>query len=317
LALPGVWFAAALNWGTDWQTVREANVIQVYDRLPHHLLPSDFTDGFISRHVFLWILFLLLWRTTRGSAGDARFRWFVAATIGLSLVGLGFGATAGIAGRDSAIGTLAASVLKYYWFRMADIIVPLGVAIVGVQYVVEFIERTPKIGRWLLVALILLSLGDLASQTRHVPGLTTLAEAKAPKADRFVEHDDWVDVCRWAREHTPAGTVFITPRLSHTFCWYSDRGEVVTWKNVPQDARSIVEWWRRMRDVYEINPSDSENRWCTSLAQLGIERLNAVATKYGAQYAVVALLADQPRLPLEPVYANASYAVYRVGSAKD
>jgi hypothetical protein len=108
----------------------------------------------------------------------------------------------------------------------------------------------------------------------------------SPRADWTlprVEIDDWREVCRWANEETPTDAVFLVPRMSQTFRWYAGRGEVVTRKDLPQDAPAIVEWWQRLADIYgtgeQATPADS-------LTQLGAERLRALSEKYGASYVV-------------------------------
>ena len=51
-----------------------------------------------------------------------------------------------------------------------------------------------------------------------------------------------------------------------------------------------------------------------SVAALGPEKIREVARSYGATHAIVPVgPAWQPELPFDRVYANAGYAVYRVG----
>jgi hypothetical protein len=106
-----------------------------------------------------------------------------------------------------------------------------------------------------------------------------------PRADwplARVEIEDWRAICKWALEETPDDAVFLVPRLSHTFRWYSNRAEVVTRKDLPQDARSIVEWWERLADIYDAGtPSPLD-----SLAPVGAERLRILGERYGAGYVV-------------------------------
>ena len=54
LAIPSLWFGAALNWNVDAPTLQQTANIQVYERLAHHLAPATFQTGFISRHLLLW-----------------------------------------------------------------------------------------------------------------------------------------------------------------------------------------------------------------------------------------------------------------------
>jgi len=86
------------------------------------------------------------------------------------------------------------------------------------------------------------------------------------------------------------------PRMSQTFRWYADRSEVVTRKDLPQDARGIVEWHRRMNRVF--GSGDAARPWIDSLAELGGQRLRELADEFGADYVVTS---PSPPLPLKRV----------------
>ena len=97
--------------------------------------------------------------------------------------------------------------------------------------------------------------------------------------------------------------------MSRTFKWYAGRSEVVTCKDVPQDARSIVEWWRALHDVYATRSPQGGYRWHNSLAEAGTERIKRVGSAYGADYV---LTVRWPRLRLPVVYENYAYVIYRL-----
>ena len=146
-----------------------------------------------------------------------------------------------------------------------------------------------------------------------LPFKVPLREAPATRrGDKNVEHDDWIDVCKTAQQNTNPGDIFITPRLSSTFRWYAERPEVGTWKDMPQDAKSIVEWWQRMSDLHANGRNDPGKRWYESVSELEGTRLYEVAGKYGARYVIVQLDEDLPRLRAAPKYQNKSYAIYTV-----
>jgi hypothetical protein len=119
------------------------------------------------------------------------------------------------------------------------------------------------------------------------------------RADKFmVDADAWRSVCHWAAYSTPPGTIFITPKSSNSFKWYSGRDEVATWKDMPQDVRSLLDWYRRLNELY------------------GDHGLRDLAAKHGAQYAIVELptleWVDEQALfaNAKPIYRNSSYAVF-------
>jgi hypothetical protein len=91
---------------------------------------------------------------------------------------------------------------------------------------------------------------------------------------------------------------------------------VVTWKDVPQDARGLIEWKKR---IDEIHPRDTGHHR-HDLAAFNDATLVGLAQKYGAKY----LLIDRSRggrsIGLPMVYPllsgdNSSFAVYRVPEA--
>ena len=129
---------------------------------------------------------------------------------------------------------------------------------------------------------------------------------------RQADFDDWRAACEWidGSGKIPPDAVFITPRLSATLRWYANRREVVAWKDVPQSARKIVEWWRREQDVYGTGMPLRSERWHEPLASAGVEHFRRMAAKYHADYAIVER--TDPPLALPVVYENQTYIIYRL-----
>ncbi len=292
--------------------MRQANLIQLYERLPHHLLPMQYSPYHVIRHLLQWPVLLVLWRITPPTDGDRRLRWFVAASMSLAVVGLALGVVALSVDHHSQVAATCAAILRFYWFRLGDIMVPVAGAIVWLQFFSNLTIERPSMARWCLVGLLAVSLVDLAIQWKHVPGLSPLQSARVPRGENPATYGDWREVGRWANEHTPPGTLFLTPRSSSTFKWYSGRDEVITWKDMPQDAVLFVQWRQRIHDAFDLSDNGSHPQWCQSLSQIGLPRLQKLATDYGAQFAVVELVPGLPRLPIEPEYENASFAVYQI-----
>src|SRR5205085_5429735 len=113
---------------------------------------------------------------------------------------------------------------------------------------------------------------------------------------------DWHDICRAAKEATPRDARFLTPRMAQTFHWYAERADVVNWKDIPQDAESIVRWAKRMRDIH---PADEEGT--IPLSEQETDDVRELAERYRASYVIT--FADPPLdLPLQ--YSNRTYALY-------
>jgi hypothetical protein len=298
LALPGLLPALSLTWGVPGEIVRAANRIYVYERLYHHLLPTRFPPWFVVRHSLLILALGLLAPTAPATAAFNRLRAFIAAAVLIAVIGMAIGLAAPLA------PDLAASVLRYYWFRMSDVMVPLGVALIAAalvrnwQFAWHQMHAAALAGAILVVSFCLGHTVWRRAQDPRPPADSNIANLPA-----------WRELCEWIAEHTPQDAVFLTPRLDQTFHWYAGRAEVVSRKDIPQDARGIVEWWRRNLAIYAVSPSD-ESSWHDSLAELGSNRLIELGQEFGADYVITSAY---PSVNLQRVGPpSASYAIYRL-----
>ncbi|RLT15516.1 MAG: hypothetical protein DWI25_02285 [Planctomycetota bacterium] len=331
LAAVGVVPALLLSAGADAETRAAATVIYVVERLPHHLLLRTFADGFVARHVLailLWISLLAVLSLTQKShmpsvkesstkTDPAWARWmgFVAASLVISLVGCL------VSLAEPLAPTTVYGLLQFYWFRLADGLVPLALATTAAAVATNSQGDAAQVGwrRLALASLVCLLAIDSANESRHWPllGRTDLAA----RSDTKVQAQPWREICEWIRDNTPADACFITPRGAASFTWRTGRSEVVAWKNIPQDARSLVMWRARIVDCFSRTGTlvDLER----STATLGEDRLRLVADRYEAAYAVVPLdalaipavhglaaNAKEPLpLPFPVLHTNSHYAV--------
>jgi len=305
-AAAGVVPVLGLSGGASAVERAEAARIYVVERLGHHLLPRSFAEPLVARYLLAIVAWWLLTRQARRTPARTRLDTFTVVALGVSLTGLV------IAAAEPFAPATVHGLLRFYWFRLADVMVPLALAAAAVAVLEDdvacsrLVPLRPAVVRW-IVALLLGA--DLAAQSAHwpLPG----RERLAARADSKLDAAAWVDVCAWVRAHTPPEARFLTPRGAGSFTWRTDRPEVVSWKNSPQDARSLIEWRRRIVDVF--SPTGRLGDMGASVAALGSERMREVAAAYGATHAIVPTPAAwQPELPFERVYANAGYAVYRI-----
>lgn len=328
LSLPGLAPSLFLNWGADPALVRQSHQIYVFERLPHHLTLTGMRSDFILRMALLvmgWIL-LGIWEqrhlrsVKRIAARDfsvpwsnvGRLRAFVAGTLAIALAGAVVNSIMLV---DRA---LAADALRYYWFRWTDVALPMGLALEGMALVssVLAVRSDERPQRRLPASSVAARLGLAAAVVAaalHVGGhaVERLAPA-APRSDRLADYEAWREACRWVSqpENVPPGARFLTPRLAQTFKWYTGHSDVATWKDVPQDAVEIVEWWRRIGELHLTGMEPPAPRWRTSLSSLGAARIRQLADKYGAGYLIAQ--ADDPLLDLPVIYRNRGYVVYRI-----
>jgi hypothetical protein len=323
LALVGIVPALGLSWGQPAEVVGEANRIYVFERLAHHLalfvLPQDELIGRLLRHGALlstMAFFTFALRRSSGiaisnpSAAPIDFsgvrRLILFAWGGVLLAAIGFGIEL-LFWHDP----LAASRwLRYYWFRLTDFAAPLAVSLAAVSLVYAALDMRRMWAAWGLAAVIALTGWHLSARA-----FARLANPIPPTDRRMADFGAWLDVCGWIQRHTEADALFLTPAANQTFKWRTGRPEVVTRKDIPQDAASIVEWFRRYRGIHFVNSAvDGVAAPVASLADLGTERVQEIAEQYGARYVVTD--AHRP-LALTMVYptqqhSNPEYVVYRI-----
>lgn len=311
LSLPGLIPSLALTWGADAETVREANEIYVFGRLAHHLDFNSFPPEFKQRFFALCGFGLALCFLAPPTAALRRLAGFGAGSLAIAAVGVMI--SIGLARWPS----LEASLLRFYWFRLSDVAVPIVVALLIGAWIDDSLGRQPRQGRALLgLAIFFASLHLLP----YVPIRLTPVPPRAFRVhegqwrnqrEAVADYLDWTDVCAWIADpkNIPRDARFITPMMCQTFKWYAGRAEVAVQKELPQDAASIVAWWRRLEDLYAVGSGDEPRRWCRALSELPPQRLAENGARYSANYL---LTSPTPPLPFDKVYANRRYAVYRL-----
>ncbi len=314
LSLFGVIPALRLSWGMDPKLVREADVIYVYERLPHHLVPSEFPLVQVVLFLGLTLFYFVVDRLVPGGGPRRRLRWFTVGSLAIAAVGMGVN----VLGRWNA--ELAAGLLKYYWFRLSDVAVPLAVALLAA----DVLTKLPSLlaGRWCTPVRRRLAGRWIGRVTLAAVvawagfGVADLARPRVPPADAgdVAQYWAWRRACRWIADpaHTPSRARFLTPMNAQTFKWYCGRSEVVNWKEIPQDARSIVRWWDMLHAIHDTGSADDNLRWFASLGDMGPERLRRLGKQFAADYV---LTERNPDLPLPVVYQNEMYIVYRLREA--
>jgi len=232
-AAPGIGWALPALKSSDAATSKLADFIQVSYRLAHHLDPWTFPrEGhiFFAALIVVW-LFSALW--TRQSAG---FRLLDAIT-GAAVL---FGLVATLLSHGprpwtyppTEVGALQLKMLKFYPFRLADVmaalIVALGVARLWTTW------SPPKLLSFALGGAILA--GAIA-----IPG-----PDKSPGMLTGANRDDWIATLRWVKENTPADALLLAANEDFAVKWWAERAEYVNFKDCPQDAAGVVEWNARL-----------------------------------------------------------------------
>lgn len=224
---------------------------------------------------------------------------------------------------------ITASLLRFYWFRWADIIVPLAWvnAIWSVGVYLQSRQADKRSVGWrtsglvvslacalALVAVVWQRVGQLLS-TDVAPADDTLLMSDSPELASTPEVvEEWLQVCGWIRQNTPSDALFLTPRAQRTFKWYAHRAEVVTFKDVPQDSPSLIEWYDRIGRC--APPRDAQLQplgWTT-------DQIKRLHKRYKFAYIVVDRRIQKKAPLLEMVYPEVleqaviegTYAVFKL-----
>ncbi|QDT14784.1 DUF6798 domain-containing protein [Alienimonas californiensis] len=236
-AVPGLWFALDALDAAPGANVGRANFLQVYLRLPHHLDPMTFRTHSWFGFFHLTAAWVLLRRWGARTAAETAFALVVLGSLLIAYVGVLIGLRTGEP-HEAAFPYLRAFLLKFYPFRLADVLVPLAAALAFAGCAIRWATTPPRTlaATGAAGALFLLSVWT-PFYDRDPSGLSP-EDAAA-----------WESMCGWIDETLPADAVVVTPTRNHAFKWFAQRAEYVCFKDCPQDPAGILEWNRRLRLV--------------------------------------------------------------------
>lgn len=297
IAIIGVIPPLMIDQGTASEVTKEAHQIHVYKRLAHHLYPPGFRPGKLENHVLMlaaWIGFgLLSMRTLSGW----KLQLYVLLSLGITLSGILIWLL------TPENSSLQAGLLRFYWFRFFDVMVAVGMSL----GVITFIASLDRMGRtcWIVMLSIALSVNFLERGRLIVSGIPGQFKMGSKDPDENQKaFADWMEVTTWVRNNTPSDATFITPVKCQTFPWYTERGQAASWKDVPQNAKDVVEWHRRMDLVYQATTLDNLK---DNLHKRKPEELQAIGKELGTDFLLY--FAENP-IELPKVYSNSHFVVY-------
>jgi hypothetical protein len=243
--------------------------------------------------------------------------------------------------------------LRLYWFRLEDALLPVAVALsccagisklqVSEDAMSSASLRWPLAGNALLLAAMLLAglnMADVCYWRAKVRVPTSVLQQRPtfdsrphwwldeprpisrmfrplPGSDKLLTAEEWLgqwrDCCRWIEQNTPADAKFLTPRRQQTFKWYAGRPEVASWKDIPQDAASIVLWRETLAELYPPTAA----HWEQDLAAFSDAELVALARKHNCEFIVIDRTRSSRRIGLPSAYPlfreeNPAFEVFRV-----
>lgn len=288
----------------------QANFIQVYFRLGHHLDPMKFPLSSYCYYVGLVVIWVVLRTLLPEHHTERRFSTFCCFTVLVAVIGLVVGIRFGLP-LEMWFQLLRTGLLKFYFFRLADLFIPMAAAVSLTRLVSYWANgelfpglKIPPVSRKLQTGLILLV----------VVGIPFYVSAKGRDPSNMTrsQKQDWIDVCGWISQNTPANARFLTPRHSWAFKWYARRNEYISFKDMPQDADSLSEWFLRYKYqrswIKEVEQNYWKNHTSGPLTATQDQMEELLFTTPTTHY----LLHESLQLPLEPIYENETYKVYEL-----
>ena len=321
LSLFGLIPALQLTLGSTSEAGATAARIYSYVRIRHHLLPGSFPVHWFVRHAILVVGLVTLATVGKFRRGRRRLIWMGCGAIAISGCGLLVGAL------PAVVPGLAARLLRYYWFRLGDALVPFVLAVTLMSILFPGDSAPAALGRKgrQIAAACLLFAGSLFVWSCYQririgvpPSVSHRLLGIAPNASPEQQRQsfrDWLAVCDWIRVATPEDELFLTPRHQQTFKWYAERAEVVNWKDVPQDAASLLEWQTRFDDVF---PRQLGTVALSAMrVPISYTKLREYRRRYGVRLMVVDNRIATKQLPLVKLYpadgqSNETYSVYEL-----
>ena len=326
-AAPGLIPAVAMLRGADRLQSYQADYIQVFYRLSHHLDPLNFSiTGYVCYAGLLvacgLLAGVLTWRSARSPQWDLALR-YVIATVLIATGGIAIRVVPELAqslehanifpsARDWLNGWVnyrprLAGWLKFYPFRLADVAIPWATALLVVAVSMPWLmgnfrsiteplsstHRTSGWMPWLVFGGCFVAAITLPAIDRHPSRLPPEQFAK------------WVDACHWVQRSTPKDALCYATHEGWALKWYASRAEYLSHKDCPQDAPGIIAWNERLKLI---------TRWSQRHLKTGFSK------------SAIRELRDQTRIDyiiahkfgpfdLEPVYSNGTYHVYRLADA--
>src|SRR5262245_41460819 len=234
LALLGLVPAVMLNAGVPKDVAREAARTYVFERLNHHLVYSMFSAWNVVRFQLLVAAWAgVAWMLRQEPAVTRLPRWGAGAgTVVIAIIGVVIDQALVLranlsdqAALDYQLG--AAGFLRYYWFRMSDSLVPVGLALAIAAGLVKQESGRPAGSAGLMIVAILLAglnLADIFLARAKIPVPPAILQPQPTDVSAATYwYRDWTNACAWIAAQTPTDAMFLTPREQQTFKWYAGR----------------------------------------------------------------------------------------------
>lgn len=359
-AASGLIPALSIVRGADAKQAFAADFIQVFHRLKHHLDPFQFHMASNSYYAVMVVLVICLSYFGCQSVPGLQSRWkvlvryaFVAVLI--ALAGLAIRSAPRMANGLLSLnlfpflhGSLKSIIaqenqlakwLKFYPFRLADVTIPLVLALQTTRLIVHWYPRwTSRVFRQRPElrsgAAGEVSGSPLLNLDTALDGGSELVSTQSPlspmkgfclfgvvylvaivssivgmKLDHRLRTElfpDWREACLWLRHNTASNALCYVPSQGFGLKWYAERAEYVSQKDCPQDAAGIVAWNDRLRLIGNWSRQHANGRFT-------MRQVQELQSASRIDYLIIPKRNSKlAALPLVPVYQNESYQIFRI-----
>ena len=285
--------------------VTRAWEIYVRYRLLHHLVPSAWGVNFwIGNLILATVLFLTLY-LKRQSNATRYVAAYALGNVSLFLFGLALYSWGQI------------GLLRLYWFRFADVMIPLMVFVLIAFLLNDFIE-----GR--------LSLGFLSAHLQQqgrvflsrwgpliITGITLFSIFQTTQDLRanlnYLERGNRT-VFRWIATNTPEDAIFLVDPTTSNFYLHAQRAMFVSFKHFPQSADHILTWYERLRLTNGNQAPAKRGFASTRELKANFYKLNEAQIQHIADVYDIGYYLGSPdqQMPFEPVYQDSQYILYKL-----
>ncbi len=295
--------------------------IYVFLRLPHHLYPASWPQGWwlnlVTYILMLMISYWVIKLNINKSTSSQDILLSTSSLLTLTLIAL----------IPFIIGLLITpfdadgKFLQYYPFRFGDIILPLNACIIFALAVDQtFVGKWQRFSMLTFCTVIIIwniNIKFIGLQNN----LKTLRQS--PVANNQIANNQTVNMYNWIKINTLKEEIFITsPSDLNDFTWMTERATIAKLKFLPQQKKLVLDWNSRLKDlnggsVFWPTVIDSNyNIWqdvgkplAKNYNQLTSEQVLDILKKYKAKYFITK---TQHQLNLPIVYQNENYIIYSV-----
>jgi hypothetical protein len=212
-------------------------------------------------------------------------------------------------------------LLKFYWFRFADTVLPflfyITVAVMLSDFIrSEIVKRTKIIRVAVFVMGITASLaGVIYTGSDFTANLRKIISSGKPL---FLSSLD-IDIQKtqqWIKNNTPSGAIFLVNPSWTYFYYLAERPMIVSFKHSPQSDKKIIEWFDRMtmiigkdHDPKKLARFPFKRTAMKGYSELTEERVRAIHEKFPFKFYIAE---NKNRMPYQKVFAQGKYTVYKI-----